>query len=156
MIRLYLYSFIFLLLIRNIQCNDSPYSWGGWNVADNKVETSYLFRTFYAYFDERKRDTQLDTEQLSKLGSLIDDDKHLYVRILFTGLPEHLPSFFDNWKDKFMEHLRNAECIYYCHDKNLLHTVHTPHIYSVPVTYVNGSSFDWSWYPSSYGNLLSL
>ena len=52
-----------------------------------------------------------------------------------------------------MEHMRNAECIYYSHDKNLLHTVHTPHIYTVPVTYVNGSSFDWSWYPSSYGNI---
>ena len=50
-----------------------------------------------------------------------------------------------------MEHMRNSECIYYCHDKNHLHTVMTPQIYSVPVTFVNGSSFDWSWYPSSYG-----
>jgi hypothetical protein len=96
--------YTFLLIINNIQCNDSPNLWGGWNCADNKVETSYLFRTFYAYFDERKRDKQLNTEQVSKLGSLIDDNKHLYVKILFTGLPEHLPSFFDNWKDKVIIH----------------------------------------------------
>ena len=103
LIKLHLFLAIFttfLLIVRNIQSSDSPHSWSGWNLADEKVDTAYLFRTFYAYFDERKRDTQLDIEQLSKLGSVIDDNKHLYVRVLFTGLPEHLPSFFDNWKDK--------------------------------------------------------
>lgn len=138
-----------LLAINYSNGNDDASNWGGWNVADNKVETAYLFRTFYAYFDERSRSSQLDTNTLSKLGSLVDDDKHLYVVVRFTGLPEHLPSFFDNWKDKFMEHMRNAQCIYYCHGKNQLPSK-KPHTETVPVIYANGSRYDWSWYPSTF------
>ena len=63
-----------LHIINYCNGNDDASNWGGFNVADNKVETSYLFRTFYAYFDERNRSSQLDKEKLSKLGSLIDDD----------------------------------------------------------------------------------
>ena len=106
---------VFLYYTKYSYCNDDASLFGGWNVADNKVETSYLFRTFYAYFDERDRSSQLDQSHMSKLGSLIDHDKHLYVRILFTGLYEHLPSFFDNWKDMFMQHMRNSKWYHQYH-----------------------------------------
>jgi hypothetical protein len=117
----------------------NPSNWGnGWDIADPQIETAMLMHPFYAHFDIRNRNHLIKTTELSEV----------YVRIMLTSQPEHLPSFFDNWNNKFLEHMQLCSCrYYYLYDNNnkLMNIT-----IDIPVSGVYVSSFDWSWYPSPF------
>jgi hypothetical protein len=98
-----------------IYSSNDPSDWGGgWDWASK--ETAMLFHPSEAYFDLRTRNFSASTSTSSednKQGSNPTTPKLVrgpYVRILISAQPEHLPSFFDHWDNKFMEKMRNLKC----------------------------------------------
>ena len=109
-------------------------------MTDEAADTGFLFHPFLAYFDNRNRS---ETMFKHPLGDI-------YIRILITGQPEHLPNYFDIWNNRFLEQLNQWQCRLYYRGGDLNHTVGGIESIDIDNSGVFPSAFDFSWYPAPF------
>lgn len=133
----------------------NPSDWGGgWDRADEKVETAQLYIPLSAWFDDRAKLSLPILRTKLVEGATHDFDAYRtdkYVRILLAGQTEHLPSFYDNWDNKFIENMNKSSCQYFYEVAGKKASEHNVTV-TVPILGIFPSTFDYRWFPASFSS----